>query len=51
MTKKEEKLASFILKLTAEERKKLKILSVQKNTTMQSLIRNLIHTGKTIEEI
>lgn len=51
MSNKEVKLGMFMLKLTPEERKKLKLLSIQKETTMQSLIRHLLHTGKTLDEI
>lgn len=51
MSKKEEKLGMFMLQLTPEERKKLKLISIQRETTMQSLIRHLLHTGKTLEQL
>lgn len=43
--------SKFMLTLTEEERKKLRVIAVQKNTTMQSLIKHLMQTNKTIEEL
>jgi hypothetical protein len=51
MKERKETSGDFILKLTAAERKKLKLIAVERNTTMQSLVRHLIQTNKTIESI
>lgn len=52
MIKKTEKSSGkFLLMLTDEERKKIKLIAVQKGTTMQSLIRYLISTKKSIEDL
>ena len=42
---------TFMLKLTIEEKAKLKEVATKNNTTMQSLLRCLIQTEKTIESI
>jgi hypothetical protein len=42
---------TFMLKLTIEEKAKLKEVATKNNTTMQSLLRCLIQTDKTIESI
>jgi hypothetical protein len=43
--------AKFLLKLTPEERKQLRIKSIELNTSMQSLIRIMLHSSKTINDI
>jgi len=51
---KEEKRESsghFLLRLTKEERKKIKLISVQRNTTMQSLIKYILQNNLEIEEL
>jgi hypothetical protein len=48
---KERSSGKFMLTLTASERKKLKLIAVQRNTTMQSLIRHLIQTSKSIDDL
>ena len=42
---------NFMLKLTTDEKAKLKAVATRNNTTMQSLVRYLIQTNKTIEEL
>jgi len=42
---------TFMLKLTTDEKAKLKAVATKNNTTMQSLVRYLIQTNKTIEEL
>ena len=42
---------TFMLKLTIEEKAKLKEVATKNNTTMQSLLRCLIQTNNTIESI
>ena len=49
--KTEQKKGDFLLRLTPEERKKLKLLATHKNTTMQGLVRYLIQSKKTIDEL
>jgi len=43
--------AKFLLKLTHEERKKLKLRSIELNTTIQSLIRIMLTSNKTLKDI
>ena len=42
---------TFMLKLSTDEKAKLKEVATRNNTTMQSLVRYLIQTNKTIEEL
>ena len=42
---------TFMLKLTTDEKAKLKAVATKNNTTMQSLLRCLIQTNLTIESI
>ena len=42
---KKETSGDFLLRLTKEERKKIKLISVQRNTTMQSLIRQILNNN------
>lgn len=42
---------TFMLRLSTEERAKLKAVATRNNTTMQSLVRYLIQTEKTIEDL
>ena len=51
MTNKEKSSATFLLRLTPEERKKLKLKSVQMGTTMQSLLKHLLFQNKKIEDL
>jgi len=51
MANKEKSSATFLLRLTQEERKKLKLKSVQMNVTMQSLAKHLLFQGKKIEDL
>ena len=41
----------FLLKLSTEEKRKLKIIAAKKNTTVTSLIRHLMYNNKTIEDL
>ena len=41
----------FMLTLTPQERKKLKLIAVAQNTTMQSIIKYLLHNKISIEDI
>ena len=41
----------FLLKLSSEEKRKLKMIAADKNTTVTSLIRHLIYSKKTIEDL
>lgn len=41
---------TFNLRLTQEERKKLKLMAVQQGTSVTSIIRNLLANNKLIEE-
>lgn len=41
----------FMLHLTDQERKKLKLIAVAQNTTMQSLIKYLLHNQKSIQDL
>lgn len=41
----------FMLHLTDQERKKLKLIAVENNTTMHSLIKYLIQSKKSINEL
>ena len=47
----EKSSGKFMLTLTTDERKRLKVVAVQKNTTMNSIIKHLIHTKKSIEDL
>ena len=42
---------TFMLKLSSDEKAKLKAVATKNNTTMQSLVRYLIQTKKTIESL
>ena len=42
---------TFMLKLSPDEKAKLKAVATRNNTTMQSLVRYLIQTNKTIEDL
>jgi hypothetical protein len=41
----------FMLKFTQEEKKKLQMAAMQNNTTITSVIKYLINTKKTIEDL
>jgi len=41
----------FLLRLSSDEKRKLQMLAIQKNTTITSLIRYLLSNNKTIESI
>lgn len=47
----EKSSSKFMLTLTPQERKKLKLLSIEKNTTMQSLLKYLLHNKISIEDL
>jgi predicted HicB family RNase H-like nuclease len=49
--KKKETSGDFLLRLTKEERKKIKLISVQRNTTMQSLIRHILNNNLEISDL
>jgi hypothetical protein len=51
MKERKERSGDFILKLTASERKKLKLIAVERNTTMQSIVRHLLQTNRTIDSL
>jgi hypothetical protein len=48
---KKESSGHFLLRLTREERKKIKLVSVQRNTTMQSLIKYILHNNLEIDNL
>ena len=43
--------AKFMLTLTAQERKKLKMIAVKNNTSMNSLVKYLLQTNKSIDDL
>lgn len=43
--------SKFMLHLSADERKKLKLIAVKQGTSMNSLVKYLLQTNKSLDEL